>query len=348
MKKHGKLILVDSYNMLHIGANLYPFSTFKESNYNFKTGGIHYLCSFLFRKDIKPEDTVCFCFDTMSFRSIQNEHYKSNRARQGAGKRLSILFQAELSMTILYLLGCNVFKVNGLEADDLIYSLKIKYGGAEQFASYPIIVYSTDRDLSILVDNRTELKSTSSTVPSINISNYVSMFNNKPSIQYNTIALYKALNGDKSDCISPSMVHLSYEELLGIATDMGYSYSNLSDYSKLAEFILSNKTLYYEEKVAIMDNLNLVMLRYVDLHLPSQSCQDIKSSIFVNRNSHNIELLRRILRVLQLAKLSRNLGLEWKSAYNKDYGTIETMQNQIRLAEESGYYPSRVIMPTFK
>ena len=152
------------------------------------TKAIFGLCQTL--RDVKSKsDTVVFCKDTRSFRKDISDEYKAGRYKAAP----EFYEQVNTAMDIFEDAGFNVIGVEGMEADDVIASLKTKYH--DSFSS--ILIRTNDNDLVHLIDKKTTIIKTTKSKPNIGISNYEEVLG----IPYNTMILYKCIVGDTSDNI---------------------------------------------------------------------------------------------------------------------------------------------------
>lgn len=118
-------------------------------NYNidgFPTGGLYKLFSYI-TKDCRGKDLIYLCLDSpKNYRKEKFSYYKANRANKGTEvSRLKYRMQIEAIKKYLPEMGIDVLEIEGLEADDLIYSLAYKYKDDN------IVIRSDDSDLSEII-----------------------------------------------------------------------------------------------------------------------------------------------------------------------------------------------------
>lgn len=154
-----------------------------------------------FRKDIEDSGqkvSLSICFDSPSIKKEIDSTYKESRINKlGPTDRDNINMIEDILKSNNY----NVYKIDGMEADDIIASLIDKY--SEQFDFN--IVCTPDTDLLALIKpgvgiNRYKVKRGYQKIGMSNFEEYCSE-EFKCNIKYNNIMLYKVLCGDKSDNI---------------------------------------------------------------------------------------------------------------------------------------------------
>ena len=188
---------LENYNKFRAEYGLDPVAEDMDTTYIYYP--IKSIESELHKYDTDKIDlTVSICFDAKSRRKDNNSTYKSNRI----GKLNTLdMFNINLIYAVFGQLY-NVYREEGVEADDLIYTLSHKFTDYDK-----IIIYSPDADILVnLSDNisvmryKTSLKSHVLFTPS----NFEELMSKeyKCKMPYNCIVLYKALCGDKSDVIA--------------------------------------------------------------------------------------------------------------------------------------------------
>lgn len=188
----AKLVIYDVSPYIYAAANVSKYNT-KYSN-NFPVGGIQYLMKYI-AYDLNSRNDVVLCFDSKSFRKQIYPQYKAGRKVD-----YSVYAQLEFLYDCLPSFGITCHKVNGLEADDLIYNVMEANRG--EFLN--IEIRGTDYDLAhnIIRPNECFVPATTA-VNKITSLNFSEAFYKDVKILYNTIATYKVFTGDKSDNIPP-------------------------------------------------------------------------------------------------------------------------------------------------
>lgn len=154
-----------------------------------------------FRKDIEDRGKqviMSVCFDSKTKRKEENTEYKANRENK---LNSSDFEQINVIERLLSTAGHNTYKVDGMEADDIIANLAIKYKDSYEMT----IINTSDADMLAHVYpnvavNRYKARQGFTMVTANNFSAYCSG-EMGCTIPYNTIILYKILCGDKSDGI---------------------------------------------------------------------------------------------------------------------------------------------------
>lgn len=234
--RNRKVILVDVFNLLHIGEHTFRnYSVPDVAGNRIPTGGMYMVMNLLRRvKYSHMDDLWVFCFDSKnSFRKQLGMQlgieYKSGRSKPSS----ALLLQAEELKKWLPLIGYNTIALDGCEADDIINSIIVatSHYGLE----YDII--STDRDYAFNVNDKISVISCNSKVPSVTKENYEMTVGNKQKqhkVFYNTALLYKVICGDGSDKI-PEICKESYYVYLRICNALRNSGEDLSKFSDFDE-----------------------------------------------------------------------------------------------------------------
>lgn len=147
------------------------------------------------------EVTVSICFDSPSKRGDEDSDYKKTRK-----KTLDTTDFDNISLirSLLEQAGHNVYKVDGEEADDLVYTLVSD--NKDSFDK--TVVYTTDYDLLINVQPKVEYRKYKAghgfedSVTERNFAEYMVSHKMSDTLQNNGILLYKCILGDKSDNIA--------------------------------------------------------------------------------------------------------------------------------------------------
>lgn len=226
------LHVVDSSTLVHIGCSVGRSKNFKAGNY--PTGGMYELLRLFTRKDVKLTDTWAFCFDRRSFRKQLDTTYKSNRDFKPVV--LSSCKELEKGLEDA---GFNVFHAEGIEADDFIYTIVKKYYNDFDY----IKIYTTDRDSAILVDDKVELTSPSSLVPTLSKGNFTTAYSSKVKLPYNSTLFYKIAVKDVSDNTTSAFDLVDFYKLVQIANREGLATEDMSNPDILLPFLDTNPTM---------------------------------------------------------------------------------------------------------
>lgn len=187
------LDIIDVNSVLHSAHNVDSISTDRVC------GCPNGALSVLFRKIaylLSTDHHVICAFDSKTDRKTIIPEYKANRT-----KVPEVILQSELAYNLLTELNISCVKVDGFEADDLIYSLCNKY----HMKIPRIYIHSSDKDLAHNITNtRVEILSVNSNSYNINYGNFVEVFA-EPDFKtpLNMVTLKKVFLGDSSDNIKP-------------------------------------------------------------------------------------------------------------------------------------------------
>ena len=141
-------------------------------------------------KRIERGSKIVFCADRRSVRKDVSEDYKKGRKPPDE----DYIYQENEVERILRESRYNLLAEEGMEADDLIGSVVTKYSDKYD----KVLVWTNDRDLCYLINDKVEYKSLITSLPDINVDNYEKVLK----VPYNTISLFKATVGDSSDKIA--------------------------------------------------------------------------------------------------------------------------------------------------
>ena len=200
----SKLCIYDVSAFVHAVNNIDMYKN--ELYFNYPVGGMKYFMKFL-TLDLMSGNDVVVAFDSKSFRKDLSKNYKAGRPQ-----KLSVYSQLETLYEFLPRCGISCYKMEGYEADDLIYNIvnqnKDKYLMIEIFAD--------DYDLTHNVDEaKVKFGAITSQVNSIHCGNFSTSLVKGEVIRFNTISAYKVFCGDKSDGLKSftSLMNVSGKQL---------------------------------------------------------------------------------------------------------------------------------------
>lgn len=237
-----KIVLVDVNTLLHVGDKAPHSKNWSVSDVNgvkFRTGGLTAVLNVIRRADYDiNRDIFVFCFDRKTFRKERaysmGVDYKGGREKMSP----SLIVQSDLLFEWLPKMGFNTIGLDGLEADDIIYSIvqHSKEYGIE------VDIISTDRDLTVNINENIRLVSPNSKVSSVDFSNYEYTIGQSKghTIPYNTILLYKSICGDDSDKI-PAIVrqpYAMYRKIINRLREIDFDLPSLSDPERVKEILM--------------------------------------------------------------------------------------------------------------
>lgn len=244
---------------------------------------------------------VICAFDSQTDRRTILPEYKANRT-----KVPEVILQEELAYNFLNDLNISCVKVNGYEADDLIYNLCQKY----DLKVPQIYIHSSDKDLAHnIVNSRVQIKSVNSNSYNINFNNFVEVFAEKDFRTPKTmVTLKKVFLGDTSDHVGAftSSKGISGKKFFLKILDMVKEFDAYDPYL--------NRSREFAE--ILMDGLDLtesdrIMLgKRMDVFFPREYGQsDLVEP--VDKKSINIALFGSMLRALRCFEGLRSLDLNF-------------------------------------
>ena len=203
------------------------------------------------------EVTVSVCFDSKSQRKDKDEEYKSNRPNRFDNEDFKAI---ETIKEILTTAGYNIYKEDGKEADDLIADLVRRYENDFDFT----VIYTPDSDLMCYlsdkvgimrykVGNKGKKGDFGSSHTPISINNFAEYMSNelKCDMRFNTMILYKALCGDKSDVIKgvKGFGPKAFDKFIAHLETKETDFASLKDINKVRELLLNEKDYLGEDAV---------------------------------------------------------------------------------------------------
>lgn len=239
-----------------------------------KVGSLCFLMSLLEKLDNdENEHDIVLCFDSPPT-------YKRKLAKEkldyiykyGRGKPPEhVTYQYELSKIIFPQIGFNCLIAEGLEADDLIASVVIKYREVYDH----IIIYSEDSDQYYLIDKKTEVLAIRTNGRSVTYSNYMSNVKRDRIIKYNCINLLKLIESEPTDNI-PALKQDVINRLLKMLPEETYPYlGNMTLFRTVFKNIVNND----EESMAIFDLINPILI-FDDRSTINRNSKEINYRLF--------------------------------------------------------------------
>lgn len=223
--------------------------------------------------------TISVCFDSKSKRKESDageNTYKANRIQKlDQGDFDNIAFVKE----ILTEAGYNTYRIDGIEADDLVYSLNKHYKSMFDCT----IIVTCDLDLGINVDESTALyrfKSTSG-YSVINMENFERTLETelKCKVPYNAITLYKSTVGDKSDNIAgiKRFGPAAFDKLVNHLDKKNINWEECKEADHVYEVLSNSKDYLTEDQVnQAIESLGLV--RPIEIPVEQMPAPTAKSS----------------------------------------------------------------------
>lgn len=244
------------------------------------------------------ELTVSICFDSKSDRRKQDGEYKANRDNKSKENRLSSedFDKIDRIRELCTNIGYNVYKQEGIEADDLVASLVKRYKDDYDYT----VIYTTDKDLLInICDNvgAMRYKTSLKTHKAINKENYSKQLSEefKCNMVYNCIGLYLSLVGDISDNIKgvKGFGCKSFDKFMSLADISSEELEELGNYDKVEEIIKRNANLIKTKKNenAVEEALeSLSLVRSIDVDVAKPIKKDTNESRMNAYHKYSIRL----------------------------------------------------------
>lgn len=221
------------------------------------------------------ELVISVCMDSRSERKSENSEYKSNRKGLD-DKDFDALKRIEEALRTC---GYNIFKADGLEADDFVGSLVAKFKNDFDFT----VVYTPDSDLLCHLDDNVGVMRYKSALAhankykGVNASHVPVSKNNftdvmsaelKCEMPYNAIILYKCTVGDKSDGIKGivGFGNAAFGNMISYFREKGIDFSKLNECENVKKLLEDNVAYFGSGKVAqALDALKLVECRFTEV-----------------------------------------------------------------------------------
>ena len=194
MKGIAHLFDVSSFVYTGMSPGATQYNTVKMQG--FPVGGMKYFLRYMLAPLVRTGGEVAVFFDSKTDRKTKYSSYKSGRDHSP-----EIHAQVEELYDSLMRVGIPCYKVDGYEADDLIFS------AVEQFklTHSRVYIYSSDYDLTHNVDSTVQFFAANSNVNNVTLSNFDYSVVKGKKILPNTISAYKVFTGCDSDGV-PSFI----------------------------------------------------------------------------------------------------------------------------------------------
>ena len=218
-------------------------------------GSVLHLLEFLDKLDAGSKDKdIVLCLDSVPTEkrrlaeTVLGVIYKGGRPKAPE----HVTYQYEFTKKILPQIGYNYLCVEGLEADDIIASVVLKYKDVYD----NVVIFTNDSDQYYLIDKKVEVQSIRRDGRCVNYSNYRSYVKNNRLVQYNSINLIKLIEGETSDNIPPLRADVT-EKLLKMIPAETYPYlGNMNAFRTVFKNIVGADD---EESLAIFDLINPIL-----------------------------------------------------------------------------------------
>lgn len=205
---------------------------------------------------------VSVCFDSKSKRkdgdTTEAKEYKANRVKKLNDEDFDNI---ELVRNILTTAGYNVYKMDGIEADDLVHAL-VSYSDVFDYT----VIVTCDLDIAINVSDKVGLYrfKSSSGYGAVDMKTFSNVVKNelKCDVPFNAIMLYKATVGDKSDNIAgiKKFGPAAFTKLIKhIEDSMDIEWSEAVTYEKTKEILEKCKGYLTDDQLKqAFDSLELI------------------------------------------------------------------------------------------
>lgn len=238
-----------------------------------------------YRQMCGDDTTVSICFDSKTNRKDDDATYKSNRG----GKLDTQDFKNMENLMQMYKdMGYNVYKVEGMEADDLIHTIVQKTKNEYQ----ETYILSPDKDLLVNVSDNVFVIRTSTTkqgfkviTPKTYESELSASF--KCRVPFNSIMLYLSMVGDKVDCIDGinGFGPKAFDKLIAAMESNYYPFNKLDRYENVEEVLVKYEDVYDPKCKGYMEqalkSLELVKYRDADFEiLEKHDTEETRNSIY--------------------------------------------------------------------
>lgn len=317
-----KLVIYDVSPFVYAVADIKKYSD--KYRHGFPVGGMLHFLKYL-TLDLGCNNDVILCFDSKSFRKELYPKYKAGRKAN-----YSVYAQLDLLYEMLSACGVTCLKVNGYEADDLIYTVMERFRGKYS----EIEIRGSDYDLVHNIVNYNEaFIPANSKVNVITARTFKDALYENEMILFNTISAYKVLTGDKSDNIP---AFKSAKGLTGHAI-----------YDLLRRSVLSSKTVFKTEVLRSrqflevflkklsgqLNELDYEALRLnMDLVFPKY-CKEVECSDSCNIKSINKKDLASFLTLLNDQRSLENVGLTMLGYTETLVEKVKRMGKELRTGE---------------
>lgn len=235
-----------------------------------------------FRKDKERfgEVTVSICFDSKSERRDEDSDYKADRPNNLQAEDFDNIERIKDTAAKI---GYNVYKVEGKEADDLVYSLAKDYRDDFDYT----FIYTPDKDLLVNVGPNVGVmryKAVHHREYPVDLTNYENYLSAefKCQVPYNAILLLLCTVGDHSDGVKgiPGFGASRFDKFITHLRESRCVFKDMHKAERVAEVLKANEQYLQTAKCpnaleAALESLELVKSRYIEgLGVPTKSDTD--------------------------------------------------------------------------
>lgn len=264
-----QLLIIDLKSVLYTGAGFPNFLSFEPVEIDglwvreeINAGGSSLLFSLLYKYRELGEVLIC----TDSKTNFRNEIYSYYKVtRKTASKNQSRLVHQEepLAESLLGLVGIDIHKMEGYEADDLIGTAVDRYKNTVDH----ITILSDDSDLNVLLGPNVSIQR-------VRKGRGLKVYDSKENTEYTS--LDKAINGDRSDDIprlylNPEAIQMLFSITKSAVTNKdtvklllkAWGLSNNHDLIRNIDLAYIDKKVPLEFYPTALDNMKLAIIRRV-------------------------------------------------------------------------------------
>lgn len=231
------------------------------------------------------EITVSICFDSKSERKDEDAEYKAKREHRLGEEDFNNMRNL---MKFFGDIGYNIYKEEGKEADDLVYSLVELYKNDYDLT----IIYTPDKDLMVnICDNVGVMRSNTSksgydVVYKKNYERYLSE-KLKCRIKYNSILLYLSMVGDTVDGIKgiKGFGPKAFDKFVNMLENAELDFEKLSHTEEVKKVIISYEEDYKGKNENALDealrSLEMAKSRLVEVEKPvKKDTKDSRNAVY--------------------------------------------------------------------
>lgn len=267
---------VDTTYMYHIGRDI---ESFREQLY--KMAGY------------ENEIIVSICFDSKSERKEEDAEYKAKRENRLSDEDFNNMRDL---MKFFHDIGYNIYKVEGKEADDLVYSLVELYKNDYDLT----VIYTPDKDLMVnICDNvgvmrSNTYKGTYDVVYKKNYERYLSE-KMKCRIKYNSILLYLSMVGDSIDGIKgiKGFGPKAFDKFVSVLEEDGFDFETLTDTEVIKNVLVKYEDSYNGKNVNALEEalrgLEMAKSRLVQVEKPEKrDSKETRNKVYSKYNMKSL------------------------------------------------------------
>lgn len=231
------------------------------------------------------EITVSICFDSKSERKDEDAEYKAKREHRLGDEDFNNMRNL---MKFFGDIGYNIYKEEGKEADDLVYSLVELYKNDYDLT----IIYTPDKDLMVnICDNVGVMRSNTSksgydVVYKKNYERYLSE-KLKCRIKYNSILLYLSMVGDTVDGIKgiKGFGPKAFDKFINVLENVEFDFEKLSHTEEVKKVLISYEEDYKGKNENALDealkSLEMAKSRLVEVEKPiKKDTKDSRNAVY--------------------------------------------------------------------